>query len=106
MLREVINSGTRRLAVALVATAALTLTLLAASSSAVGTAAPVGTEMVRDLVCNTFVPKARALRATIGGDDRGARSPADAEQSERRFTRDATTNPVAGGGFEPPTSRL
>ena len=30
-------------------------------------AAPQGMEMVRDLVCNTFVPKARALRATIGG---------------------------------------
>ena len=29
--------------------------------------APAGTEMVRDLVCNTFVPKPRALRATIGG---------------------------------------
>ena len=26
-----------------------------------------GTEMVRDLVCNTFIPRERALRATVGG---------------------------------------
>jgi YHS domain-containing protein len=29
--------------------------------------ASTGTEMVRDLVCNTFVPRERALRATVGG---------------------------------------
>jgi YHS domain-containing protein len=32
-------------------------------------APPPGTEMVRDQVCNTFVPRARALRATIGGQE-------------------------------------
>ena len=27
-----------------------------------------GREMVRDRVCNTFVPKGRALRAVVGGE--------------------------------------
>jgi hypothetical protein len=32
-------------------------------------AAAVGGEMVRDRVCNTFVPRDRALRALIGGQE-------------------------------------
>jgi hypothetical protein len=31
--------------------------------------ASAGVDMVRDRVCNTFVPRARALVATIGGRD-------------------------------------
>jgi hypothetical protein len=31
--------------------------------------APPGGEMVRDRVCNTFLPRSRALRVRIGGED-------------------------------------
>jgi hypothetical protein len=34
-----------------------------------GPATPSGGEMVRDRVCNTFVPRDRALRALIGGQE-------------------------------------
>lgn len=30
---------------------------------------PQGTELVRDRICNTFLPKARAVRGTIGGHE-------------------------------------
>ena len=31
--------------------------------------AAAGTEMVRDLVCNTFIPRGRALRAVVGNQE-------------------------------------
>jgi hypothetical protein len=42
---------------------------------------PRDTELVRDLVCNTFLPRSRALHATIGGQERHFCSPACAQRA-------------------------
>ena len=55
-------------------------------------APPAGTEMVRDQVCNTFVPRGRALRATIGGREAFFCSPACRARAQAAL---AAGSPVA-----------
>jgi hypothetical protein len=38
-------------------------------------------ELVRDRICNTFLPRSRALHATIAGEERHFCSPACAERA-------------------------
>jgi hypothetical protein len=45
--------------------------------------AAAATEMVRDRVCDTFLPRARALVATVGGREQHFCSPACRDRAQR-----------------------
>jgi hypothetical protein len=47
----------------------------------------LGEEMVRDQICNTFLPKKRALREVIGGEERFFCSSSCRDEARRRFAR-------------------